>query len=35
MKQRELFSGVIVRDTVVIKAYLARLIRILEGKENA
>ena len=36
MKQRELWEGnAIVRDPVVIKAYLARLMRILEGKENA
>ena len=35
MKQKELFSGVIVRDPVVIRAYLARLMRILKGEEHA
>ena len=31
MKQGELFSGGIVRDPVVIKLYLAQLMRILAG----
>lgn len=34
MKQGELFKGEIVKDPVVIKAYLAQMMRILEGKEN-
>ena len=34
MKQRELFSGVIVKDPERIRFYLARMMRILEGKEN-
>ena len=32
--QGELFKGVIVRDPVRIKFYLARLIRILKGEER-
>lgn len=32
MKQQALFRGEIVRDPVVIKAYLANLIRILKGE---
>ena len=31
MKQKELFSGVIVRDPVVIKAYLAQCLAVLRG----
>lgn len=34
MKQRALFSGEIVRDPVVIKAYLAQCLRILKGEER-
>lgn len=32
--QGELFKGVIVRDPVRIKLYLARLMRILKGEER-
>jgi len=32
MKQRELFSSSIVKDKVLIQAYLARLMRILKGE---
>ena len=35
MKQRGLFSGVIVRDPVVIKFYLMLCMRILKGEEHA
>ena len=35
MKQRELWEGnAIVRDPVVIKAYLAQCLRILKGEVN-
>lgn len=34
MKQRELFSSSIVKDRVLIQAYLARLMRILKGEER-
>lgn len=33
--QGELFKGVIVKDPVRIRLYLAQCLRILEGKENA
>ena len=32
MKQRELFSGVVVKDRVRILAYLAQCLRILAGE---
>lgn len=35
MKQGELFKGVIVRDPVRIKFYLAQCMRILKGEAGA